>query len=41
MKDISIFVIGMVIGSLLTKQAMDSAALRAALRYQQQRDRQV
>ncbi|WP_258667932.1 hypothetical protein [Pseudomonas sp. B21-040] len=41
MKELSIFVIGLVIGSVLTKQAMDGSALRAALRYQQQRDRQV
>lgn len=41
MKEISIFVIGLVIGSVLTKQSMDSAALLAALRYRQQSNRQV
>lgn len=41
MKEISIFVIGLVIGSILTKQSMDYAALRAALRFQPRRDRQA
>ena len=32
MKDITVFVIGMIISSALTKQAMDTAALRVGLR---------